>query len=234
MVSLGQVLLAVLVVGAPGLGFCFLLLRPGSASPAVWAAAVVPFGYAFVGLVALLLALLHQLTGPAFFAAYAVGTLAAWGFGLRRHSFRENARDWRTRILADRWQYVMGLVTIAALTVERARFSPIINLQAQTPLRYWADGVEIADAHRIPTESLQWGQLYPPAVSKIVLNTFNAAMSLVLGRGPLRADGGASVRGVGRADHRGMGAGPRARPAVDWRRWCRSCCLRTTPSCPAS
>jgi hypothetical protein len=173
-----------LVVVAPGLGLCSLLLRPGSASPAVWAAVVVPFGYAFVGLEALLLALLHHLTLPVFLVVYLVGTLAVWGFGLRRHSLRENARDLWKQILADRWQYVMGLVTIAVLTVVRASFSPLFNLQAQTPFRYWADGVEIADAHRIPAESLQWGHLYPPAISKIVLNTFDAAMSLVLGRGP--------------------------------------------------
>ncbi len=172
------------MVAAPGLGLCILMLPPRSASPAVWAAAVIPFGYAFVGLVALLLALLHHLTLTTFLVAYLAGTLAVWGFGLRRHSLRENARNWKMQILADRWQYVMGLVTIAALTVVRARFAPIINLQAQTPFRYWADGVEIADAHRIPAESLQWGHLYPPAISKIVLNTFDAAMSLVLGRGP--------------------------------------------------
>jgi hypothetical protein len=173
-----------LVVAAPGLGLCFLVLRPRSASPAVWAAAVIPFGYTFVGLVALLLSLLHHLTLPVFLVVYLVGTLVVWGLGLRRYSIREVARDWRAQILADRWQYLMGLVTIAALTVIRARLAPIANLQAQTPFRYWADGVEIADAHRIPAESLQWGHLYPPAISKIVLNTFDAAMSLVLGRGP--------------------------------------------------
>jgi hypothetical protein len=184
-VSLGQVLLASLVVAVPGLGLCLALLPRGSASPAVWAAAVIPFGYAFVGLAALLLALVHQMTRPAFFAVYAVGTVAAWGFGLRRHALGDSARAWRTQILADRWQYLMGLATILALTGVRARFSPLLNLEAQTPFRYWADGVEIADAHRIPTESLQWGHLYPPTVSKIVLNTFDGAMSMVLGRGPL-------------------------------------------------
>src|SRR5213076_90051 len=101
-------------------GLCILVLPPRSASPAVWAAAVVPFGYAFVGLLALLLALLHHLTLPVFLVVYLVGTLAVWGFGLRRHSLRENARDLRQQILADRWQYVMGLVTIAALTLVRA------------------------------------------------------------------------------------------------------------------
>jgi hypothetical protein len=115
---------------------------------------------------------------------YLVGTFVIWAFGLRRHSLREDARDWKTQILADRWPYVLGLATIAALAVVRARFHPITNLQAQTPFRYWADGIEIADAHRIPAESLQWGHLYPPAISKIVLNTFDAAMSFVLGRGP--------------------------------------------------
>src|SRR5262249_31764834 len=149
----------------------FLTLPPGWASPAVWAACVIPFGYSFVGLLALALALLHHLTLSLFLVLYLAGTVAIWAFGLRRHSLRDDGRDLWAQILADRWQYVMGLVTLVALAVVRARFSPVGNLQAQTPFRYWADGIEIANAHRIPAESLQWGHLYPPAISKIVLNT---------------------------------------------------------------
>ena len=40
---------------------------------------------------------------------------------------------------------------------------PVLNLSDQTPLRYWADGVEIADARRIPETSIQWGVEAPTA-----------------------------------------------------------------------
>jgi hypothetical protein len=50
-----------------------------------------------------------------------------------------------------------------------------------TPFRYWVDGMEIADAGRIPASTLHYGDVYPTATSKIVLNTFNAAVDLLLG-----------------------------------------------------
>ena len=57
------------------------------------------------------------------------------------------------------------------------------------PWRYWADGLELADAGRVPAQSLQWGALYTPAISKLVLNSFHGGSSYLLGASPLPAMG---------------------------------------------
>jgi hypothetical protein len=50
-----------------------------------------------------------------------------------------------------------------------------------SPFRYWVDGMEIADAGQVPASTLHYGDIYPTATSKIVLNTFSAAVDLLLG-----------------------------------------------------
>ncbi|HEX9312457.1 MAG TPA: hypothetical protein VGA30_06480, partial [Actinomycetota bacterium] len=104
---------------------------------------------------------------------------------LRRRDLRDRFRSWREEVRAEPWAYGGGFAVLAAVAVTRLTYSPALNLADQTPLRYWADGLEIADAHRIPSLSLQWGRLFPTTVSKVVLNAFSAGASLVLGRGPL-------------------------------------------------
>ena len=116
---------------------------------------------------------------------YLTGTIAVWAAVVHRHDLAETVRSWGRDLRAERWGYAAGFVVLAAVAVTRLTYSPILNLADQTPLRYWADGLEIADAHRIPALSLQWGRLFPSTVSKVVLNAFSAAGSLVLGRGPL-------------------------------------------------
>ena len=57
------------------------------------------------------------------------------------------------------------------------------------PWRYWADGLEIADAGRVPAQTLQWGATWTPTVSKVVLNSYHAGLSYAIGRSPLPAMG---------------------------------------------
>jgi hypothetical protein len=183
------------MVAAPGAGLSLLLFGAGRGPLATQVGLVVPFGVAWVATAAFVLALLHALTLPAFLAVYLAGTVAAWAAIVRRRDLAETVRSWVRDVRAERWSYAGGLVVLAAVAVTRLSYSPILNLADQTPLRYWADGLEIADAHRIPALSLQWGRLFPSSVSKVVLNAFSAAASLVLGRGPLGPMGALLVVG---------------------------------------
>jgi hypothetical protein len=181
----GPVLLAALLVAAPGTGVTFLLFPPGRASLATRLGLVVPFGFAGVGVVALALAIAHALTTVALAVVLAIGTVAAWAAALRRDGWRRHLPALGRDVRAEPWAYGSWFGLAAAFVAVRLTYSPVLNLADQTPLRYWADGLEIADAHHIPALSLQWGRLYPTAVSKVVLNAFDAAGALVLGRGPL-------------------------------------------------
>lgn len=183
--SSGPVLLAALLVAAPGAGATLLLFPPGRASLATRLGLITPFGFAAVAVVALALALAHALSTTALAVALAAGTVVVWGVALRRDGWRPHASALARDARAEPWAYGSELALAAAFLAVRLTFSPALNLADQTPLRYWADGLEIADAHRIPALSLQWGRPYATTVSKVVLNAFDAAGALVLGRGPL-------------------------------------------------
>jgi hypothetical protein len=149
----------------------------------------------WVAVSAMTLALARSLTLPTFLVLYVAGTAAAWFGVVRQRDLRRIADAWRSDLRAEPWALGGSFVILAALAATRLTYSPVLNLADQTPLRYWADGLEIADAHRIPALTLQWGRLVPSTVSKVVLNSFDAAASLVLGRGPLGPTGALLVVG---------------------------------------
>ncbi len=183
--SLPLGLAALALVLVPGFG-AVLAIFPPRRLPLIAAAALAfPAGFASIAVTALLLALLHVLTLPVFLCVYGVGTVVAWVLALRRHGLRERVGSWREEVAAEPWVHGTWALVIAGFALVRATYFPELNLNVQTALRYWADGLEIADAHRIPALSLQWGHLFPSTVSKVALNSFDAAMSLVLGRGPM-------------------------------------------------
>ena len=76
-----------------------------------------------------------------------------------------------------------------AIAIVRWRSSPLLNFEMFGPWRYWADGLEIADAGRVPAQTLQWGATWTPTVSKVVLNSYHAGLSYAIGRSPLPAMG---------------------------------------------
>jgi hypothetical protein len=179
------ILVAFVLVIAPGAGLSLSLLGPRRRSLTVQMGAAIPFGFLVVGGTAFVLALAHVLYLWTLLAAVVASTGVAWTVALRAASIRERLAAWREEISAERWAYVMLLVMIGVLVAVRLTYSGFLELRDQTPLRYWADGLEIADAHRIPALSLQWGHMFPTTVSKVLLNCFNAAGSMVLGRGPI-------------------------------------------------
>ncbi|MGH2683581.1 MAG: hypothetical protein ACRDIX_10150 [Actinomycetota bacterium] len=183
--SIPAVLLAGAFLAAPGLGLAVGLFPPGKMSLPARVALTFPLGYASVGLLAFLLALMGLLYAPFFFVLYGFGTAAAWWFAVRRGAWRVHLRGLRQEVLGERWIYLLAAVVLLVLAAVRLTYSPVFSLGDQTPLRYWADGIEVADAHGVPAVTLQWGRLFPSTVSKVVLNSFHAAASFLLGRGPL-------------------------------------------------
>lgn len=180
------VALAVALVAVPGAALAILAFPPGRASLGLRVALVAPFGFCLVGAAGLVLTLGRVMTRPVFLGTYAGLTALAWAVvGLRRN-LPEHLRAWRGDISADPWAYAAGTVVTLAFAAIRLRYSPVANLNDQTPFRYWGDGLEIAATHHIPAATLQWGQyLFPSTISKVVMNSFDAGASFVLGRGPL-------------------------------------------------
>ncbi|MEX0989670.1 MAG: hypothetical protein WD206_05165 [Actinomycetota bacterium] len=180
------ILLVVVLVAVPGFGISLAFAGPSALPLLSRIALALPLGFCLVGMVSLLLAIvgMHR---PALLApillALAVG---AWAFGLRRHGLKAFSSAWRAELTRLRWTYLVLGVLVVGFAIVRSTYGPEGQV-APTALRYWADGLEIADAHGIPEQTLHWNALVPPTVSKVVLNSFHATVSLVLGRDPLRA-----------------------------------------------
>ena len=185
----GAIATAAALVLVPGVGATLAAYPPGRIGVATRIALAFGLGYAAVGGTAVLLVIAHVLQPATFFPALAAVTLALWAAGLRRGGAREHARAIAAEAAGDRWPLAVGALVFVAIAIVRLRSSPLLNFEMFGPWRYWADGLEIADAGRVPAQTLQWGTTWTPTVSKVVLNSYHAALSYAIGRSPLPAMG---------------------------------------------
>jgi hypothetical protein len=188
-VNPATIAIASAIVLVPGLGATLAAYPPGRVGPVTRLALMFGLGYAVVGIAAVALVIVHGLQAATFFPLLAVVTAALWVCGLRRGGVREHWAVLHDDVAADRWALAAGAIVFLAIAVVRLRSSPLLNFEMFGPWRYWADGLEIADAGRVPAETLQWGSTWTPTVSKVVLNSYHAALSYAIGRAPLPAMG---------------------------------------------
>jgi hypothetical protein len=185
----GALLIASLIVLIPGAGASLALHRPGEASVATRIALSFGLGYATVALTGVVLEVLHVLSEGSFVALLAAVTIAMWVAAVRRGGLRAHGSALADELREERWLVLSGLAMLAGFAVMRLQFSPLINFSMFGPWRYWADGLEIADAGRVPQLTLQWGATYTPTVSKVILNSYHAGLSYLIGSAPLPAMG---------------------------------------------
>jgi hypothetical protein len=188
-VTVRAVLALTLLVIVPGLGASVAAFGPGRLRIATRLASMFAFGYALVGAVSFILAILRILNPTTFFAVLGVTTAVLWFLGLRTASPADHGRALAAEVRGDPFPIVVGLLVVACMAIVALSFSPLLNLGPSASWRYWVDGREIADAGRIPAASLQYGMLLPPTVSKVFLNAFEAGASYAVGVNPLPALG---------------------------------------------
>jgi hypothetical protein len=184
-----QALVAALMVAVPGLGAALVVWRPQEVALVTRAALAVALGMVILGLVGFVLAVARIFDPVTLLVSLAVVTAALWTVALRRHSPREWWTAARRGAAADRLPIVTGGAVIAAFAVVRFLSSPFVHLWDPTAWRYWADGVEIAFAGRIPATVVQYGGPTPTIVNKALLSSMNAGLSVVIGREALPALG---------------------------------------------
>ncbi len=173
----------------PGLGATLAAYPPGRVGLVTRFALTFGLGYAVVGMTAVVLVIGHVLHPATFLGALLVVTVALYVAGLRRGGARAHLAALQADIADDRFGLAMGVLVFVAIAIVRLRSSPLLNFEMFGPWRYWADGLEIADAGRVPAQTLQWGATWTPTVSKVVLNSYHAGLSYVIGRSPLPAMG---------------------------------------------
>jgi hypothetical protein len=188
-VNPATIAIAAALVLVPGLGATLAAFPPGRIGPATRLALTFGLGYATVGLTAVVLVIAHVLSPSTFFSALALVTAALWVAGLRRGGLRAHVAALADDVAHDGWALGVGALVFVAIAIVRLRSSPLLNFEMFGPWRYWADGLEIADAGQVPAHTLQWGTTWTPTVSKVVLNSYHAGLSYAIGRAPLPAMG---------------------------------------------
>ena len=185
----GALLIALVVLVIPGAGASLALYRPGDAGIATRLALCFGLGYAVTALCGVVLEIAHVLGVVTYLAAVALVSAVLWAVAVRRDGMRAHAAALRDELRGDPWTIGAGLVAMLAFALMRLRFSPLLNFEMFGPWRYWADGLEIAGAGQVPHQTLQWGAAYTPTVSKVILNSYQAGMSYLIGSAPLPAMG---------------------------------------------
>jgi hypothetical protein len=164
----------------PGLGATLAVFKGGQAR--LPTQLVCAFGLGFVTLSSwgFLLILLRIFNSVTFFTGVVLITLAFYIMGLRRSGLRERASALRDEFREDGLVNAIGLIAVAvfAFFITRGQ-SALVNFGVANPFRYWADGVEVAEAGQVPAETLQWGQLFAPTVSKLSFNALNGVFTFL-------------------------------------------------------
>jgi hypothetical protein len=168
----------ILVLGATA---SFAAFPPGTLSFPTRVASCFALGYAVISLLGTGLVIVH-LMKPWVFLACLVGLTLALGVRVWP-SVRLSARLPR-RPPSELGFLFLGGAVLVALAVARAHVP--VNAGAGG-WRYWADGLEIAAVGHEPAQTLQWGVLTSPAISKLGANAYNAALSFPLGGHPFSA-----------------------------------------------
>jgi hypothetical protein len=178
------VLLLVAYMLIPGAGTCFATRVALGRSHITFLAMSFGMGFAVVALTSLTLVLLRIFEPGSLAGSWVVVSLVAWTIAVRRGRIGGHVRYWKAHIAADSAAAIGSTLVLIGVAAARWTVPPLSNI-ASTVLRYWADGLEIADTGGLPRDTLQWSSLLEPVTNKVVLNSFNGGVSFLLGRGPL-------------------------------------------------
>jgi hypothetical protein len=179
-----SLLVVLAVVLPPGAGATLAAFRPGRLTVEAAVALTFGLGYTATALTATVLAATHTIGRTGFLIAWTLVTAALWGLAARRRSLRPHLRGLALDARASRWTLAPGLIGLAAFAVQKLRLEPATLLSSsEAAWRYWADGLEILRAGRVPPTTLQWGMDLPTTVSKVVLNSFEAGIASVAPHG---------------------------------------------------
>jgi hypothetical protein len=186
-VGTASLMLAATAVFLPGLLASSALYRPGRLSVPGRVALSVALGYTISSILAFGLAVANMLQPVLFVVLLTAVSFAAGIVAVKGRGFRAQLSAIGEEVREEPWPLIAGLLVIVLIAALKLPLSGLQNLGSATPFRYWADALEMADSGQIPEQSLQWGRVYAPTISKVLLNSFGAGMSFVMQDAPLPA-----------------------------------------------
>jgi hypothetical protein len=173
------------LVAIPGIPAALAAFQPATVSVVTRLAAVFGLGYAAAGGCAFVLSSFHLLRLSIFLPLWLVVSAALWVLAARRASLAEHGRA----VLAEiRQQPLPLLLGSAVVLVVLAIHVPYLHYIGGPHYVYYLNGVEIANSHGVPAQTLEYGQSWPPATDKIFLDAFTGVLVL-FGHNPLVGPG---------------------------------------------
>ena len=173
-----SVLLLVLVGGAlavPGIAASLAAFPPGRISLVTRAAAAFGLGYAVAGGCAFVLSSVHAFRLYIFIPLWLAASAVLWVLALRRASLRDQARAIAADVRSDRFPLLLGGLVVAAVLVVHFGFMYVLGGPHYV---YYLNGIEIANSHGVPATTPEYGQSWPPATDKILLDAFTGVVFL--------------------------------------------------------
>jgi hypothetical protein len=163
------------LLAIPGIGASLAAFPPGEISIVTRSAAAFGFGFAVAGGDAFILASAHAFRLSFYIPIWLVITAAVWVLALRRASIRDHAHALLVDIRDQRFPLLLGGLVVLAILIIHIGF---LHYVGGPHYVYYLNGVEIANSHGTPAETLEYGQAWPPATDKIYLDAFTGVLVL--------------------------------------------------------
>lgn len=112
---------------------------------------------------------------PEFLPMWVVLTAALWVWALRGRSFRGFLRATAADISGNRLALGIGALVLLVFMIVHLRYLFVLGGPRYV---YYLNGLEIANSHGVPKETLEYGQNWPPATDKIYLDSFTGLLVL--------------------------------------------------------
>src|SRR5215475_4369500 len=177
--SVQSILLLVLVtslLAVPGIAASSLAFPP-EVPVVTWAAAVFGLGYAACGGCAFLLAAAHAFRLSLFLLLWAVVSAVLWVVAvLRRGALPARLHALADGLRLDWLPLLLGALVVAALVVSHLKFLHVLGAPRYV---YYLSGIETANSGGVPASTLEYGQAWPPATDKAMLDAFTGVVFLL-------------------------------------------------------
>ncbi|MDR2985354.1 MAG: hypothetical protein LBV34_11000, partial [Nocardiopsaceae bacterium] len=163
------------LLAIPGIPAALVAFQPGKVCVVTRLAAAFGLGYVAAGGCAFALSSSHLFRLSTFLPLWLVVSGALWVLAAWRTSLAEHGRA----ILAEIRQPPLALVVGSAVVlIVLAIHLPYLHYLGGPHYVYYLNGVEVANSHGVPAQTLEYGQSWPPATDKAVLDAFTGVLVL--------------------------------------------------------
>src|SRR5215472_8378573 len=168
--------LAGCLLAVPGVAGCILVFGEREGSVVTRLAVVFGLGYAVTGGCAFALAAMHFFTLAVFLPVWLVVSAGLWVAAARLGWIQGFWRVLVSDVGTNQVALGLGALVLIIFMAMHLRYLFVVGGPRYV---YYLNGLEIANSHGVPSQTLEYGQSWPPATDKIYLDAFTALLVLI-------------------------------------------------------